>query len=248
MDALSINNLYYNNIINNLNLNLKYSSFNILIGKNSSGKTTLVELILKMHKYSGDINIYTNQKEIGITTEKNILFDGTVFDNLIFPLQNQNIKNLKNIVYDFSKKFNIENILYKDIKELTNSQYKLIQILSSIIHNPKLIIIDDSLDDLIYSDKKTLLQYLKIKSSDNCILILTSSSDYLEYADNILILESGSIIKSLTYKELVDEEKLLNHNNIKIPFIYDMFNKLKFYNLIDDNPKSIDELVMKIWK
>ena len=52
---LKIENLNYKNILNDLNLTLKDKKINILVGSNSSGKTTLVKAILNLINYTGSI-------------------------------------------------------------------------------------------------------------------------------------------------------------------------------------------------
>lgn len=229
-------------------MSLNSNGFNIILGKNTSGKTTLVELILNMHKYTGIINISLSPDKIGVVTQNNSFIDGNVLDNLIFPLENLKVDNPKSIVYNFANMFDVDRILYKEIEELNFSEKKIIQILMSIIHKPKFIIIDDQLDDLEYKYRVKVLNYLKEISKHICVLMLVSSSYCLKYADNIFLFNDGVIVKKIKFDDLIDEEKLLAKMNVSIPFLYDLQNKLKFYNVLDEKYKSIDEVVKRIWK
>jgi len=246
--VLRIQNLKYEAIINDLNIELKSNTFNILLGKNSSGKTTLVNCISNIYKYSGNIYKSISDKEIGIVTEKNKLLSGTVLYNLKYPLINLGKKRgIDEIVNSFSKKYGINHLLYKDINELSKSEYKLIQILVSLIHDPKLFIIDDTLEDLDSLIRLKIINNLKDLSKDICVFWLTSNSDYLEYADNIILYDSGVIKEIITYKQVYSKEKLFNSLGFKLPFNVEFSNKLKFYNLISDDFKNIDEVVNEIW-
>lgn len=248
MDILSINNLYYLNVFNDLNMSLKPCGFYILLGKNCSGKSTLVELILGMHKINGNINLNLQKEQIGVVMPKSIFIKETVLENLMYPLENLNRDNIKKTVYQLINIFDINKLLYKKIEELSIGEKKLVKILISIIHNPKLIIIDDSLDDLDLEYRNKLLDYLKKISEQRCVLILTSSSDYLNYATNILLLSDGTIVKDLSFNELKNEEKLLVKMNIKIPFVFELQNKLKLYNILNEDCSNISEIVEAVWK
>ena len=250
MDILRIDNLIYKDIINSLDLVLKSNTFNILLGKNSSGKTTLVNSILDLNNYTGNINLFISRNEIGVVTEKNKLLDNTVLYNLMYPLINLGYSEslAKKTAYDFSKKFGLDSILLKNINEISKKEYKLIQIILSFIHSPKLMIIDDSLNDLDYVLKHNVLEYLKELSKTTCVLILTSNTEFLEYADNIILFDSGKVLDVVKYEDLIKIDKIFNKLNLKLPFIIDLSLKLKFYGLINKDYKSIEDVVMDIWK
>ena len=247
---LEIRNLTCNDLIKNLDLILEPKSFNILIGSNSCGKTTLVNSILGLNKYSGEIIIKVSKEDIGIVFDKNVLIGETVIDNFLIPLTNLGLdeSEAKKKIYKMSKKFQIDNLLFKSVSDLTTSQKKMVQILSSIIHDPKLVIIDDCLDDLNFLNLKILLNYLREMSKNACILMLLSNSKYLKYANNIYVMSDGKIIKTLKYSEIQNEKKLFNSINIKLPFLQDLNNKLILYKITDKNCHSLNDLVNEIWK
>ena len=105
-------------------------------------------------------------------------------------------------------------------------------------------IIDDTLEDLDSLIRLKIINNLKDLSKDMCVFWLTSNSDYLEYADNIILYDSGVIKEVITYKQVYSKEKLFNSLGFKLPFNVEFSNKLKFYNLIrcENNSKNFSFL------
>ena len=245
---IKINNLYYKDVLNNINLELSNKSFNILIGRNSSGKTTLLKSIMGLNECSGSIFIDISKNEISTVSSENELLEGTVLYNLKYPMENLGKKNTNKIISDLLKEYDCSYLLYKDISELTKSEYKIVQILVALIITPKLIIIDDTLDDIKPIIKMKLLKKIKELSKSVCVIWFTSNADYLEFADKIFLLNNGYIEDSFIFDEIFAKEKIFNKLNIKLPFKTELSNKLKFYELIKSNLNDIDEMVNEVWE
>ena len=157
---LSIENLIYKDILNGVSFDLKENTFNILMGENGCGKTMLVKCIAGLLKFDGTIvvnhsvmcddNINELRKEIGVLTDIDTLLPGTVLYNITYPLINLNYseEEAKKRAYEISKKLGLNRLLLKDISELSLVERKIVSFCVSIIHNPKLIIIDDAFDEL----------------------------------------------------------------------------------------------------
>ena len=56
-NGLNVENLYFKDILTNINIELKPGTINVLVGKNCSGKTTLLKSIVGVVDYSGTINL-----------------------------------------------------------------------------------------------------------------------------------------------------------------------------------------------
>ncbi len=256
---IKIQNLYYKDILNDVSFDLEENTFNVLIGPNSSGKTTLVKCILGLIDYNGQI-IFDNEivskdnikfiiKKIGVFAPFCDLQDNTVLYNLIYPLLNLKYSNkeAKKIVYDICDKFNISNLLFNNINDLSLMEKRLILFLSCIIHKPKFIIIDDSFEWLNKYYKKLVIDYLK-KLKNTTILFITNNEEDLLFSDFALILNDGKIISNKKTSELLDDENLFLKNNVSLPFISSLSHKLKSYELIDRLILDSKEMVNEIWK
>lgn len=258
---LRVENLKYNDILKDINLNIKEGTINVLMGNNGSGKTLLFKCILGLVNadglviYNGDIitndNLNIIRKNFGIYLGLNNLEDKSAFLNIIEPLNylNCDIEKSKKMVYEISKKLGIEKFLYKNISSLSHSEKKMISFIQSIIHEPKVIIIDGLFDSLDVYYKNKIINYLKfLKKSKKCIIIFTTNnSEDLWIADNLIIIKNGKVLINDNVYKLIQDENLFHKNNIKLPFVIDLSYKLQIYDLIDKLIYSIDEVVDEIW-
>lgn len=252
--VLSLKSVQYKNILKNITFTLEENSINVLIGPNVCGKTTLVKCILGLLDYKGTIEYNGNKlqitKEIGVYSSFLGLLEKNVFDNLMFPLINlgEEEKCAKKKVYDITKKLLIDDILNTNVEELSNIQKKKVLLALSLIHNPKLLIIDDCLDEFNPSYKERVINYLKKISSECTILFLTSRSDNIMCADKIIVVNDGETKFEGDLSQIIKDEKLLINNGIALPQVVDLSNKLKSYELINEPVFDIDKMVNEIWQ
>ena len=252
--VLNLKNVQYKNILKNITFDLEENSINVLIGPNACGKTTLVKCILGLLDYKGIIEYNGNRlqitKEIGVYSSFLDLLEKSVFDNLMFPLINLGLeeKLAKKMVYDITKNILIDDILNTNVKELSNIQKKKVLIALSLIHSPKLLIFDDCLEEFNPSYKVRIINYLKKISSECTILFLTNKSDNIMFADKIIVMNDGETKFDGDLNKLVNDEKILISNGITLPQAVDLSNKLKSYELINENVFDVDKMVNKIWQ
>jgi len=257
-----VKNLYFKDILKDINFNLEKGTINVLMGKNGSGKTLLFKCLFGLVESEGIIsindvivtkeNLEEMRKKIGIYLGLNTLEDKNVFLNIMEPLINLNYEHAKakKKVYEISKKLGIENLLYKDIKTLSNSQKKIVSFAQSVIHEPKVILVDGLFESLDTYYKYKIINFFtqmkKVKKS--IILFTTNNSEDLNFADSLLIIKNGKILVSGILEELVQYESLFSKNDIKLPFLIDLSYKLKVYNIIDRLIYDEDEMVDDIWQ
>lgn len=251
---LRIENLKYKDILKNINLSLEENSFNILIGKNCSGKTTLVNCINQSLKYSGNILI-NNQilsersNEIGYFTNEQYLFENIIIEELLSFLKNLNYaeEQGKKRIYTLSRKLGFENLLYKAYEELNISERTLLSFLFSVIHEPKILIIDNDLEILDENFKNKIFNYIKSQKKLTTLFI-TTNSDYFYLADEIFILSGGKINSQIDFVNIHEKEKILLKAGSNLPFEIELSNKLISYELLEDVHLDMTEMVDLIWK
>lgn len=256
---LKIDNLHYNNILKGVSLSLKKNTFNVLMGANGSGKSTLIKTIFGLINYNGNIvfdnqlltstNIENLRHQMGILTDDNILLEGNVLFNLMYPLKNLKYseQEAKNKIYNIADKLDINKLLFKNISELSFSERKIVKFSISIIHEPKLLLIDDTFDELDNYYRSKVLTYLK-KLKKTTILFVTNNEKDIQISDNLFIIKNGKVKEFSGIDEALKNEKIFRESNSRLPFCVELSNKLKFYDLIDDDIFDLNELVNEVWK
>lgn len=259
---LKVQNLYYKDILKDIDLELEQSIICALMGKNGSGKTLLLKSIFGLVDTVGLISIKdviiseetakTIKNKLGIFLGIDNLENGNVFSNILEPLKNLEYDEIKakNKVYEISKKLDIENLLYKEIDQLSYTEKKVVSFAISVVHEPKILLLDnifDCLDSNYKSKVVSYLNYLK-KSKKSIIIFTTNDSDDLKYTENLLIMKNGKIIVNDKIDNLIQNESKFTKTDIKLPFLIDLSYKLKSYGLIDQIINGYEEMVDEVWQ
>ena len=192
-----------------------------VIGPNGSGKSTLAKLITGLHQpWSGQImiddqnlldhNPDTLSKSIGYVDQDIYLFEGSVRDNLTLWNNDISEEQLEQVLKD--------SCIYEDIierggldcnieeggKNFSRGQCQRLEIARSLVHNPTMVIFDESTSALDYENENRIYDNLKKR---NCTLISISHRlDRIQNFDKIIVLYQGKIVQEGTHKTLSQEE------------------------------------------
>lgn len=250
----------YNNklIFDKLNLNIIRNKFTTIIGPNNCGKGILSKILLGIIKADANIkidNLELNQHNvknirnmIGYIPNsiENVMLMDTVLDEIL--MFNDKIDNNK--LENLLKYFEIEDILNVNPKHLSDGQKQLIYIISQIASNPKIIMLNKSLTLLDNLTKEKVLNLLKKICVENKITIIniTNDTDEIIYSDYVVVINDGKVLINGLKEEVIDNEKLFKKLNLKIPFMVELYQKLKYYGLINKLELNMDKMVNKLWK
>lgn len=250
---IKIENLNYNNTFKNLNLEIKEKDFITIIGSSSSGKTTLAKILCGIIP-NENIKTTLKKDEIGIVfqdIETNFIYD-TVIENIVFPLENLNkSKNeIDQKLKEITSYLQIEDLLELKMASLSGGEKILSAIASTIICEPKLLILDEVFSMLDVIQKEKILKLLKKLNREKkmTIIYLTSDIESAIFGKKIAIIDNQQIIKCDKLKEILSDEKIFKQINQKLPFMADLSLKLKYYNLIDEVILDESKMVDKLWK
>ncbi|MCM1370289.1 MAG: ATP-binding cassette domain-containing protein [Clostridium sp.] len=236
MEKIKISDLtfgYDETLFENLNLEIKLGTVNTLVGPNKSGKTTLAKILAGIIKTD---SVYFNGELIkNKELQKNVIYISNST-----KIEKKDIKKLKKL--EFSEYFNINDILQK--KYFNKEDISTLLIIKSLLTNPKILIIDNILH--LVNIKDDVLKYAK----DNKITLINITNDMEEslLGDNIIILNNKKIILNSKATTVLKKEKKLNENKLTLPFMIDLSNKLKFYDLIKTDILDMNEMVDVLWK
>ncbi len=249
-------------LFKDFNLEIVSNTFNCIIGKNASGKSTLAKLLGGILPYEGYINIdgyLLNKSNLPrIRRSMSVCFDNasshfigeTVRDDLAFSLENLGYSKseISSSIEIISKKFKLDGILEKGPSDLNDSEKEKVMIASSLIHNPKILLLDESIHKLNSSDRKLifkLLEEYKKKSKLTIILITHNLEDTL-FSDRIIVLDKGKVLLDDTKEKIYADDKL-EKMGFKLPFIVKLSHNLMLYDLFDKVYFSDKEAIDKLW-
>jgi len=224
--SFKYNDLY---IFKNLNLNIKKNTFLTIMGPSSTGKTTLCNLICNKLDNKGSIRI---NGTVGLVNKKN-------YNCLV-----EEIISNKDII----KSLKLNNILSCNFEDLNNEEQALVEIGEVLSNTYNIIIIDNVLNKLNKDNFNRVIKLLNKLNKDGITIInITNNIEESLFSKELLILNNQIIIYDDIFK-VYEQEKLLKENNIEIPFMVSLSNKLKYYNLLDDTVLDIDKMVNILWK
>ncbi len=232
---LEINNIkkYYGGFLalNNISLKLKTSELVVLLGPNGAGKSTLFSIITGLARAdSGDCLINGNNvvsqnisalKSLGVVFQQSTIdLELTVLENLLFHarLHGLRVSSLKKIIENELQKNGLQKKINNKVRSLSGGERRKVELIRSLLHNPKMLLMDEPTVGLDPSSRAELLKkilYLK-DSKSLSILWTTHLVDEAEKADKIIILNKGKVRAIGSVKKILS---LANENNLAQAFL-----------------------------
>ena len=227
-----------------------------IIGANGSGKTTFIKRIC------GKLNnqdLFINNKSISEYSldykKHNIacVFSDNRYNTESFSLDLEyylvklfDKDECRDRINYFIEYFNLDNIYNKKIIDLTNEDRVYLKILSLLIIKPIIFCIDDMLVYLSNEKKERILNY--IKENDIILFSVISNMEEILKYDKVLVINKGEKELFDDVKNVLKDENLFKELGLSLPFIYDISNLLKSYDLIENDQIIEKELVDVLWK
>ena len=233
-------------IYEKLNLNISGGAYTTIIGPSSSGKTTLFNTIIKGNKkvkVNGNINyVVTNPDKqiVGRTVEKQIKF--------FMEMNNYSKRQISSRFKSIVSYFGIDSILDKDPYNLSLGEKQLVVLCSILVLDLDILILDNALCRMNRVMKEKVLSYFN-KLKKKKITIINFASDVREtIGSDYTILVDKKLVFNKKTKEVTKDNKLFEDNHLKLPFLLDIANKLKYYGLVEKDVKDMESLVDELWK
>lgn len=247
---------YYGDIlaVDNLSFEIKNGEIFGLLGVNGAGKTTTFRMIMGLlDKNEGEITLdnkpidYSVTDKIGfLTEERSLMGKMTVEEQVVFfgILKGMEESKVKEKLDYYLNEFNITEYKNRKIKELSKGNQQKIQFITAIIHEPKLLMLDEPFSGLdpinIEMFKKVILD---LKEKGAIIIFSSHRMDHIEYfCDSLVILVQGRTVLS---GKLSDIKKDYRKKNIKIKGSVDKKALLKIKGVLSVE-KDAAEYIVKI--
>lgn len=203
--------------VDNINIEIKEGNVIGLIGPNGAGKTSTINMIIGLsNPTSGSIEIFGEKmdtssisvkKLIGYVSDNSNRFlklKGIEYLNFISDIYKISSTERKTIILELSNFFEMTNHLDKRIEDYSRGMKQKIFIIASLLHKPKLWILDEPFNGLDPSSSHNLKEFIKkYAKQGNIILISSHILEIMEnLCDELILIKSGKTLYSGNIKNL----------------------------------------------
>lgn len=253
--VLEVKNLAYKNIFNNLNISFENNKIYSISSSNNSGKTTLIRILKREIELNN--TIFFDNKDLSNFKihELNKTITGVIPLEVKF-LKDTLLEEIK--LYTTDKKYidylvtnlNMKMLSKKKIDNLSKEEIVISQILLSLSHKPKVLLLDAISNYLSDKNFKKVMKFLKnYQEKYKITIIMTTNnlSDTLN-TDYLYILNEGEVYLEGEPLEILEKDNILNKIGLDIPFMIDLSVKLRDYDLIENIELDKNRMVDILWK
>jgi len=230
-DVIAIRNLNFSypegqHILENINLTIKQGEWIGILGRTGSGKSTLVKTFMRIVDPPENSvfvkgleikswNLEALRKCFGVTPQDSYLFSDTIKNNIAYGLKEMeninedsliravNVSALDNDLKNFSN--GLDTVIGERGLTLSGGQKQRTAIARSIISDPEILILDDSLSAVDAETEKRILTSLLEERKCKTTIIISHRISTLRNADKIIVLDKGKISEYGEPKTLIKQ-------------------------------------------
>lgn len=207
---LTIENLskYFGNVhaLDQVNMNVKEGTICGLLGPNGAGKTTLLRIINGiLTKDGGSVQIQGEDaslktaRKIGYMPEERGLYDNmTIEDQILYfgQLKGAHPRRIREVMKEYLELFNLAGNERRKLKELSKGNQQKVQIISTLVHEPELVILDEPFSGFDPINGQLLQQLIERLHNNGTTVMLSSHNMHAveEMCDSIALINKGKLM------------------------------------------------------
>lgn len=209
------------NVLSDINLAIRPGEFVAIVGGTGSGKSTLVALIPRLYDVTGgavlvdgidvrDYRLATLRSAVGMVLQKNVLFSGTIRQNLLWGNENATQEQIERAArcaqaHDFIMSFpdGYDTDLGQGGVNVSGGQKQRLCIARALLKDPRILIMDDSTSAVDTATEAKIRASFRSDLRDTTILIIAQRISSVQEADKIVVLDDGRIVGVGTHAELL---------------------------------------------
>lgn len=216
---------YFNDMSNlaleNINIDIRSGETIGIIGGTGSSKTTLVQLIPRLYDTTQgtvtvgghdvkNYSIKTLRDQVAMVLQKNVLFSGTIRDNLKWGNENATDEEIIDAcrsacAHDFIMSFpdGYDTYMGQGGVNVSGGQKQRLCIARALLKKPKIIILDDSTSAVDTATDSSIRKAFREKLSETTTIIIAQRISSVQDADRIIVMNDGMITDIGTHEELL---------------------------------------------
>ena len=208
-------------VLEHISFTVRPGQFVAIVGGTGTGKSSLVNLIPRFYDVTGgavlvdgmDVRDYPLEQlrsRIGMVLQSNILFSGTIRENLLWgdpdATEEQMIQAAKDAqAYDFIMSFpdGFDTLLEQGGVNVSGGQKQRLCIARAMLRRPAILILDDSTSAVDSATEAAIRASFAKNLKGTTVIIIAQRISSVQYADEILVLDDGKIAGQGTHEELL---------------------------------------------
>ena len=214
----------YDPVLQKVSVDIKKGEMLGIVGLSGSGKTTLINLIMRLYDVNeGEITIDgVNIKDIsqealrsqmGVVLQETFLFSGTIRDNICYSkpdatdeeiIATARVANAHDFIMSLPEGYN--TIVGEKGYSLSGGERQRIAIARAIIHNPRILILDEATAALDTETEKLIQDAINKLVKNRTTLVIAHRLSTLRNADKLLVLNNGHVAEYGTHEELLEKK------------------------------------------
>ena len=208
-------------VLKDVSFNAAFGQKIAVVGPSGAGKSTIAALLLRFYDIEGgqilidgkninDYDLETLRGNMSIVPQDVILFGGTIKENIAYGkpdgsdeeiIRAATQANALNFINGFPEQF--ETIVGERGVKLSGGQRQRIAIARALLKNPSILILDEATSSLDSESEKLVQEALEILMEGRTSFIIAHRLSTIRNADQILVLDKGTISEQGTHKELI---------------------------------------------
>ncbi|QUH21169.1 ABC transporter ATP-binding protein [Alkaliphilus sp. B6464] len=240
-DAIDLDNFKGDIVFDNVTFKYPNSNYNALenfsvyipsgsslgiIGKTGSGKTTIINLLLRLYDIEeGTISLDNHniakiklkflRDNIGYVDQDSFLFSTTIAENIAFGVDNFSMDEVENVariaevhenIIDFTNGY--ETFVGERGVTLSGGQKQRTSIARALIKKPQILIFDDSLSAVDTDTEEKILQGLKDEMKNKTTILIAHRISTIKDCNEIIVLDEGKIVEKGNHIQLLQSKGL----------------------------------------
>lgn len=205
-------------ILTDVNIEIPKGSKTVLIGKNGSGKSTIINLLTRMYeptagqiKLKGvnifEITLESYRNMISVVSQQIYLFNDTIRNNICIykKVSDEVIETAckDSGLEDFLKEVSLDYVVGQNGAMLSGGQKQKIALARALVHDKPIIIFDEVTSNTDVYSEHQINGLLHTRLKEKTVIIITHKQEILQDVDQIVMLKDGAVVGTGKYDDLV---------------------------------------------
>ena len=205
-------------VLRAINLTFPKGSKTALMGRNGSGKTTIINLLTRVYNpVSGyillnetdisEISLHKYRNMVSVVSQQIYLFNDTIRNNICLyqNVSDEVIRAACNEsgLEDFLKEVSLDYVVGQNGAMLSGGQKQKIALVRALVHDKPIIIFDEVTSNTDSYSEYQINNLLHTRLKNKTVIIITHKREILSEVDRIIMLRDGIVVKNENYDELI---------------------------------------------